>query len=444
MSNASPAFSLKQARTIQHALTQLAGAKSYKPIRSIEDLKEVPFGRQLRLANYRMVLLSDYGMKQVEQIVNTTVTADPYLGLADYADVWSASWKTLEELLSNAQMAKDAEEWLSLISARLKPQIHSRRIVVPFVGVEFKDINDLVLGTFTLMRPSVRHLDVMGVDHGWADVPKIIAGYRDSELWLQGSVRGTPRVAESRFRILSDLVAGLLAVAAAVLPKSGATRIFISPNMTGHNSHGDATWFSWEEPSAKFTIHSSGIRGVPFVIDSNLREQLYQVSTIATAMRIFEAETRTPLEEAIARGFHWFADAHRDPTPVMQFVKYWSCIETFFSIDKEEITKSVSIGVAAVLVFGGYEFAPRDEYSNIKKRVTSLYKLRSKAVHQASRSHITKLDVAELSRYAAQLLINAVSFVERGYQRPDEIKRHSMRLDEQIEGGRGANTGNNG
>lgn len=334
----------------------------------------------------------------------------------------------------------NGQEWLSLISARIKPQIHSRRIVVPFVGVEFKDIDDLVLGSFNLLRPSIRHLDDVAVDHGWADVPKIIAGYRDRELWLQGSAHGTPRVAERRFRTLADLAAGLLAVAAAVLFKSGATQIFISPNMTGHDSHGDATWFSWEEPSANFTIHRSGIRGVPFEIDSNLREQLYAASTIATAMRIFETETRTPLEEAIARGFHWYADAHRDPTPVMQFVKYWSCIETFFSVDEEEITKSVSIGVAAVLVFGGYEFAPLDEYSIRKRRVASLYGLRSRAVHRASRSHITESDVAELSRYAAQLLINAVSFVERGYQRPDEIKRHSMRLDQQIERGCGTDT----
>ena len=440
MKDASPAISPKQARIIQRALTQLAGAKSYKPIRSIEDFGEAPFGRELQLTNHRMVLLSDHGMEQIERIVDTTAKADAYAGFADYADIWSAAWKTLEELVSNNQMAENAQEWLSLISARIKPQIHLHRIVVPFVGVEFKDIDDLVLGTFKLLRPSIRHLDAMGVDHAWADVPKIIAGYQDRELWLHGSARGTPHVAARRFRTLSDLVAGLLAVAAAVLLKSGATRIFISPNMTGHDSHGDATWFSWEEPSANFTIHRSGIRGVPFEIDSDLREQLYQVSTIATAMRIFETEMRTPLEETIARGFHWFADAHRDPTPVMQFVKYWSCIETFFSIDEEEITKSVSIGVAAVLVFGGYEFAPREEYSNVKKRVTSLYGLRSRAVHRASRSHITESDVAELSRYAAQLLINAVSFVERGYQRPDEIKRQSMRLDEQIERGRGADT----
>lgn len=440
MTDASSPYSRKQERVIERALTQLTGAKSYKPIRSIEDFGQAPFGRELKLTNHRMVLLTDHGMEQVERIVNTTVEADPYAGLADYADVWSASWKTLEELVSNGQMAETAQEWLGLISARIKPQIRTRLIVVPFVGVEFKDIDELVLGSFKLLRPSIRHLDAMGVDHAWADVPKIIAGYRDRELWLHGSARGTLRVAERRFRTLSDLVAGLLAVAAAVLLKSGATRIFISPNMTGHDSHGDATWFSWEEPNANFTIHRSGIRGVPFEIDSDLREQLYQASTIATAIRIFETEKRTPLEETIARGFHWFADAHRDPTPVMQFVKYWSCIETFFSIDEEEITKSVSIGVAAVLVFGGYAFAPRDEYPNVKKRVTSLYGLRSRAVHRASRSHITESDVAELSRYAAQLLINAVSFVERGYQRPDEIKRHSMRLDEQIDRGRGADT----
>ncbi|MCW5666229.1 MAG: hypothetical protein KIT35_20555 [Piscinibacter sp.] len=219
-----------------------------------------------------------------------------------------------------------------------------------------------------------------------------------------------------------------------MLSKSGATRVFVSPNMSGHDSHGDATWFSWDAETANFTTHGSGLRGVPFEIDSGLREQLYQASTFATAVKIFEAETRTPLEEAIARGFHWFADAHRDPTPVMQFVKYWSCIETFFSIDEEEITKSVSVGVSAVLVFGGYEFAPRSEYTALKKRIAKLYGQRSQAVHRASRHHVMASDVADLSRLTAQLLINMVSFVERGYKTPDAIKQHSMQIDRGLEG----------
>lgn len=435
MTEAASPLSRKQARTIQYALKQLAGASALIPVRSIEDFGKVPFGHELQLAGHRSVLLSDHGMAQVRLIVRTLQQADPFNGMADYSDVWSACWKTLEELLSQNQMADGAEEWLDLISARIKPQIRSRGFAAPFVGVEFKDIEELALGSMKLVRPSVSHLDNAGVNHEWADVAKIIGRYQDRELWLQGQARGTPRVAEARFRTLSDLVAGLLAAAAAVMLESGATRIFISPNMSGHDSHGDASWFSWDESGENFSLHRSGIRGVPFVIDAGLREQLYEASVVRTAMRILESQTRTPLEEAIARGFHWFADAHRDPTPVMQFVKYWSCIETFFSMDQEDITKSVSIGVAAVLVFGGYEFERRDGYSNLKKRVSTLYALRSQAVHRASRSHITEADVAELSRYAARLLINAVSFVERGYRTPDEIKRHSMRLNEQIERG---------
>ncbi|MFY9513589.1 MAG: hypothetical protein WAQ05_21710 [Rubrivivax sp.] len=419
---------------MKRALTQLAGEKSYKSIRALEDFGDAPFGRELQLSNHRMVLLTDRGMEQVERLVATTVEVDPFKGLADYADVWSASWKTLEELVSNGQMAESAREWLNLISARIKPQIKSRVVIVPFVGVDLKGIEDLALGSFKLLLPSPRHLEAMGVDHAWADVPKIIAGYRDRELWLQGRASGTARVAERRFRALADLVAGLLAVAVAVLSKSGATRVFISPNMTGHDSHGDSTWFSWEEEAENFTIHRSGIRGVPFEIDSGLRGQLYQASTFATAMKIFEAEKRTTLEEAIARGFQWYADAHRDPTPVMQFVKYWSCIETFFSIDEEEITKSVSVGVSAVLVFGGYEFATRSEYKALKKRIAKLYGLRSQAVHRAARHHVMALDVADLSRLTAQMLINMVSFVERGYKTPDAIKQHSMQIDRGLEG----------
>lgn len=438
MTDASSPFSSKQARIIKRALAQLAGAKSFKPIRSLDDFGDVPFGRELQLTNHRMVLLSDCGMEQVEMIVATTVEVDPFKGLADYADIWSASWKTLEELVSNGQMAESAQEWLNHISGRIKPQIQSRIVIVPFVGVELKGIDDLTLGSFKLLRPSTGHLETMGVDHEWANVSKVIEGYRDRELWLQGCVRGTPRLVESRFRTLADLIAGLLAVAVGVLSKSGATRVFISPNMSGHDSHGDATWFSWDAETANFTTHGSGLRGVPFEIDSGLREQLYQASTFATAMRIFEAETRTPLEEAIARGFHWFADAHRDPTPVMQFVKYWSCIETFFSNDRDEITKSVSIGIAAVLVFGGYEFVPQSDYAKVKGRAANLYALRSQAVHRASRTHVNERDVADLSRYAAQLLINMLSFVERGYQSPGEIKQHCMRLNDQIERGRQA------
>lgn len=434
MNGATSQFSKKQRRTVQYALKQLASAKAFGQLRSKEGLRKV-LGHGLHLADGRTVLLSDYGLEQVRLIVRTLQEADPFQGLADYSDIWSACWKTLEGLLSKNQMAESTEELFVLVSALIEPQVKSRSFAAPFVGVELKEIDELPLGSMRLVRPSVKHLDDAGVDHSWTDIAKILKKYRDRDLWLLGHTRGTARVAETGFRTLSEMVAGLLAAAAAVMLKSGATQLFISPNMSGHDSHGDATWLSWDKSGKNLSIHKSGIRGVPLVLDAELSKQLREATVIGTALAIFQSGARTPLEEAVARGFHWFADAHRDPARVMQFVKYWSCIETFFSIDQEDITKSVSIGVAAVLVFGGYEFEPREKHSALKKRVSALYALRSQAVHRASRTHITELDVAEISRIAAQLLFNALSFVERGFQDPGEIKRHCMRLDAQLERG---------
>lgn len=48
-----------------------------------------------------LVVLTDQAFRQVERIVDVTVEANLYQGLADYADVWSASCKTLAELISN-------------------------------------------------------------------------------------------------------------------------------------------------------------------------------------------------------------------------------------------------------------------------------------------------------------------------------------------------------
>jgi hypothetical protein len=282
------------------------------------------------------------------------------------------------------------------------------------------------------LRPSVKVLDKAGVDHGFADISARIAEYRHNELWLMGIGHGATAVAARRFRTLADLLAGYLAVAAAAMDESGATRVFISANLTGHDTHGKATWFSWEESGANFALHGSALRGVPIVIDANLRQQISEDSVMATALRIFESDGRTELEEAIARGFHWFADAHRDATPVMQFVKYWSCIETFFSKGEEEITQSLARGVASVLVFGGYAFAPIENYLHLKKRIANLYDARSKAVHRALREHVDETDIAELSHYTAQLLVNALSFVERGYTTLAQLKEQCVRLDRTV------------
>jgi hypothetical protein len=134
------------------------------------------------------------------------------------------------------------------------------------------------------------------------------------------------------------------------------------------------------------------------------------------------------LENAIVRAIYWFSDAQRDPVPVMQFVKYWSCVETFFS-QKEEVIRSVASGLATVLVAGGFGFFPADEYTTLKKRITKLYTLRCRALHGGSYLHVTDRDVADLSQWTAWMVITMLSLVERGYLSPEQVRGQTERLD---------------
>lgn len=86
----------------------------------------------------------------------------------------------------------------------------------------------------------------------------------------------------------------------------------------------------------------------------------------------------------------------------MKLIKYWSAVETFFSTDEEKITRSVSVGLTGVLVYGGYAFVPEAEYMDFKKRVVQLYALRSRALHRASYDHVTDHDVDNLSKWVGQ------------------------------------------
>lgn len=112
----------------------------------------------------------------------------------------------------------------------------------------------------------------------------------------------------------------------------------------------------------------------------------------------------------------------------MKLIKYWSAVETFFSTDEEKITHSVSVGLTGVLVYGGYAFVPEAEYMDFKKRVVQLYALRSRALHRASYDHVTDHDVDNLSKWVGQMLINMVSFVERGYTTVAQIKERTQIL----------------
>lgn len=199
--------------------------------------------------------------------------------------------------------------------------------------------------------------------------------------------------------------------------------------MSPVDAYGPSAWLSWAKGKSGLTMHHGFIDKQTLKITQELVGQFRATGIIESACQIFENTARSNLGEAISRAVYWYSEAHRESVPVMKLVKYWSAVETFFSTNQTDITKSVSAGLTAVLVFGGCGFIPASEYFNTKRRVAALYSARSRAVHRASHRHVSQLDAAELSQWTAWMLINMIYFHANGYITVDQIKQQADRLD---------------
>lgn len=330
---------------------------------------------------------------------------------------------------------KSADEVLRAIADLIEQEVDEHNFIVPIFGVELDGIDSFSLGTMTILIMSSDVLDSAGVKYELMDIShlnELNKGY----FWLKGTERGTPSVAQQRFTEQAYLTSGMLAIIAAALYELGAFYFRIGVIMSSEETIGRSAWVSWSESNRNLTKHYSSRTGQPFPLNNVLSEDTDLNRLVYRTFEILQTSKRTPLEEAIARAVFWYSDAHRDPILVMRLIKYWSCVEAFFSFEDEDITHAVASGLSSILVFGGFRFVPLSQYTSLKKQIRDLYKCRSKALHRGSHQHTKEKEVAQFSQWVAWMIISMVGLVEQGYATLEEVKKHTERLDGIVTRGR--------
>lgn len=419
----------KDKRKLLFAANRLFSAKSLIVPKSIGDIPAKKyFERELRLTGNRTIFLTDFGYEHFRTVVDVMDGADFFEGRAEFSDIWKAWRKAVEKWLSNGLEPESADEVVQALADLVAQDIDDHTFVVPLFGIELDGVDSFALGAMTILRMSVDVFDSAGVKHDHTDVPRLLE-LNKQYLWLRGTTHGTPSVAQQKFSEQAALTVGMLAITAASMYEWGASGFRIGIAMTPEGAIGRSVWFSWNERGRGLTTHYASPRGQLFPVNTALGNESDMVRMIYRAFAILQASDRTPLEEAIARAVYWYSDAHSDPVLVMKLVKYWSCVEAFFSFEKEEITHAVSAGLTSILVFGGFHFVPPSEYSAVKKQIVDLYSLRSRAVHRGSHQHTTERDVALFSQWVAWMIISMVGLVEQGYTTLKEVKAQTDRLD---------------
>lgn len=374
--------------------------------------------------------MSDEGLRQLRTMVSVIDDANVFDGFADYSDVAGICRQVFAEQLSIGLRPDKADELVDLIRTHLASEMATRVLAVPIFGIELVELESLELGAMRVVPASLAHLDAANVRYDRTNVAKAIE-ITKAKFWLIGSASGTKRIAEIKFREQAALAAGMLAISAGSMYENGATGFRIGIVMSPVQARGRAAWLSWTEQKRDLSIHISGDGLQNFKINAALVEQFKNSGVFANAFALLQKDNHSPLEEAIVKAVYWYSDAHREAEPVMKLVKYWSCVEPFFSSDNKHITQSVSTGLATILVFGGFEFLPKSAYVETKKRIAKLYNLRSRALHGATHRHVSSEDAAELSQWVAWMLINMVVFAGNGYTKLEQIKGNVERLDAQ-------------
>ncbi|MCH4560979.1 HEPN domain-containing protein [Mesorhizobium jarvisii] len=422
-------FTPKEKRILLSCAENIFKPKSLIVPKSFAEIpRDRTLMREIRLENRKYIYLTDFGLNNFRKLVELLVDHDYFDGKVEYSDVWSAWRGVIQDCFSTKVMPDSADEVLGAISGIVSEKIREYSFIVPIFGVSLEKVDTFKLGSMVVIKSPASVLDSAQIAYDKHPDPLMLQA-RPGTLWLHGVATGTEKVARRLFAEEASLVAGTIAIAAAAKYENGAAGFRIGTGMTREDAPGDAVWMSWGNADSHVTTHFPSARGQRFAVDTEMADGSDTMRMIELAASNLQKSHKTEVEEAIERAIYWFSDAHRDSPLVMRIVKYWSCVEAFFSLDKKDVTRSVSSGLASILIYGGFRFVHYSEYATLKKKISDLYNLRSLAVHRADHKHISEKDVSQLSQWVAWMIIEILHLSASGYATLDQIKKEVDRLD---------------
>lgn len=414
--------SSKSLRTVGRELHLLFSKSGFFRPKSIEDFKfPNSLSYEFTIPGMGHFLFTQKGMTSLRRIAGCFDDEDVFEGTADYPDIHRACVEVVAVLLSKGQMPESGTEMLECVDENLRSKCETVTFLVALYGVELKDIEGCRAGHLQIMGPSKEHLVELQQAHFHEDDVDSFLEYSKGFLWMTGSVLGTPRVALAKFQSMAHLVTGVLAMVAATLYERGAHAFRIGVVMSPEAAFGKAKYLSWSSQVDSGAVTHKFVGSQPLVIDEAMRRRIEESIVCKKAFAVVNKECNSELDLAIQKALYWYSDAHRDQVIVMRLLKYWSCVETLFTVPKR-VVRSVSTGLASLLVFGPTQFVHPSDYQTIVRRVIELYAKRSKATHGAGFDHVTDKDAEELSQWVAWMLYNAIEMAAHGFQSRHDLK----------------------
>ncbi|BAV96296.1 HEPN domain-containing protein [Lysobacter enzymogenes] len=405
----------KEMRTVDRIVSELFTTKAYLRAGDLKGAGKY-LERELICNRKPVAYLSDLGLDQLSRLIALLDSADLFMGRANYGDVYSSCRRLLGQCIFDGSMPESGGEFIELLARSVSSRIDDYFFAFPIHGVEVKDLDRFWLGEAYVVPNVRKYIEEMKVEWAGDRLDQVMSAL-DGYCWLVGKAHGTEAVAQQKFKKLAEIIAGFLAVIAGSRYEWGAESFRIGVITSVESAYGRSAGLRWRAADKSLVTSWQMPKAQLLELNEELLHELAHLRVLPHFAGLCAKQIVNDLESAVLAALYWYSDAHRDTNPVMKFVKYWSCIEAFFSIDGE-VTKSVSIGLASVLGFGGHEL----DYSKTKKRALKLYELRSSAIHSGRHDHISSSDVGLLSQWSAWAILEVLLFLRMGGESLSELR----------------------
>lgn len=395
-----------------------------------EEFKAIGFinhlRRELKLSNGATAYLTAKAETAFREVIEKTIDILQPSKEFDDNDIYKVCKEILIEVHSSEALKINAQEFIDRALEKLRLLVRDHFFAVIITGIELDEIEAYEIKGLTIRKADRTILDECRndperIEHVWKKM--------QGRTWLTGVVSGSQNYAQKLFFEHARKFSSVIAIAVASESRWGASNIRIEPNIEGARSGGPATWFSYPHDTKAIRVSWTYGQLSPTLVTNEILNDLdHNTDWFSPLLELLLKSPTTETESAIHRAIYWFYDAQADHTHEMRFVKFWSCVECFFSFESTKTTSSIIDGLSSVLVYGGYHFIEPDKETVLRRRINSLYELRSQSVHDARHGHVTERDVADISQWTAWLIITMLKLSESGYKTRAQIKEVTDRL----------------
>lgn len=416
----------KQKRIVERDVETLFSPRALLTKVTIEDFKRFWLFHPSITVNNRTIFLSEKGRAALRRLRDLISDLPVLTGSVSKQDIYTQvlggynNWVERELQPTGQEFIEEAVDSLLAI-------VKEYEFLIKIEGIDIEDLYVLELGSVRIQQSDRALLQDVKFK-GNLDIDWIYEQFKDS-LWLIGSETGSADAASEKFEHRAVLAVGVLAVCGTILYKGAIWKSRVRAVISPVENRSAVKSLRWEIGGNNPSVSRKLGADQDLTFDYNSINYLNKECFLKQLSSLPDLNDRTELQDAIVRSLYWFADAHRDRIEIMQFLKLWSCAESFFSIKGDGITEINAKGIAAVLTFAGCNIVADHDYVSFKKRIKHLYGLRSKALHRAKFDHIKTKDLNDLSYWIAWLIISMVALTEQGYKTLNQIYEKISHID---------------